>query len=68
MIVALVTMLLGLTAGVKTIEVAVAEPVARVEMLLDGAAAGVLDGPPWSLEVDLSRRSIRVIQPAAQKR
>ncbi len=53
MIVAFVTMLLGLTAGVKTIEVAVPEPTARVEMLLDGATVSVLTGPPWSLEVDL---------------
>ena len=53
MIVAFVTLLLGLTAGVKTIEVAVAEPVSQVELRLDGAIAGVLDGPPWRLEVDL---------------
>ncbi len=53
MIVAFVTMLLGLTAGVKTIEVAVGEPVARVEVLLDGAAVGEMTGEPWKLEVDL---------------
>ena len=53
MIVAFVTMLLGLTAGIKTIEVAVAETTARVEILLDGRAAGVLTGPPWRLEIDL---------------
>ncbi len=53
MIVAFVTMLLGLTAGVRTVEVAVAEPVARVEILFDGAAVGVITGEPWRLEVDL---------------
>ncbi len=53
MIVAFVTVLLGLTAGVRTIEMAVAEPVAQVELRLDGAAAGVLTGEPWRLEVDL---------------
>ncbi len=53
MIVAFVTMLLGLTAGIKTIEVAVAEPVARVEILLDGAAVGEMTAEPWKLDVDL---------------
>ncbi len=53
MIVAFVTLLLGLTAGVRTVEVTAAEPVARIEMLLDGAAVGVLTGEPWSLAVDL---------------
>ncbi len=53
MIVAFVTVLLGLTAGARTIELAVAEPVARIEILLDGKAAGALTEEPWSLEVDL---------------
>ncbi len=53
MIIAFVTLLLGLTAGVKTVEVGVADSVASVEVLLDGTAAGTLDGPPWRLDVDL---------------
>ncbi|MCP4655891.1 MAG: hypothetical protein GY856_10785 [bacterium] len=52
MIVAFVTMFLGLMGGVRTVELAVGEPVAQVEILLDGASVGVLTREPWSLEVD----------------
>lgn len=52
MIVAFVSVFLGLMAGPRAVEVAVGEPVAQVEVLLDGAAVGVLAGEPWSLEVD----------------
>ncbi len=51
-----VTLLLGLTLGVKPIEVAVAGDAAAVEMRLDGRAVGRLEGPPWRLEVDFGHR------------
>ncbi len=52
MIVAFITMFLGLMGGVRPVELAVAEPVAQVEILLDGASVGTLTQEPWSLEVD----------------
>ncbi len=51
-----VTLLLGLTLGVKPVEVAVAGDVAAVELRLDGRSIGRLEGPPWTLEVDFGHR------------
>jgi VWFA-related protein len=52
MIVAFVTVLLGLTAGVRSVELAVGQQVAEVEILLDEVSVGLLVGEPWRLEVD----------------
>lgn len=41
------TLFLNLTAGVLPVAVSVADPVARVELVLDGERVGALDGPPW---------------------
>jgi hypothetical protein len=46
------TLLAGLVLGVQTIEVAVAGPVARVELQLDGELLAELDGPPWIARCD----------------
>ncbi len=49
----ILTLFLGLYHGVQTVELEVGEPVAAVELRLDGEAAGTLSGPPWKLAVDL---------------
>ncbi len=46
------TLFLGLFSGPQTVELRVAEPVAAVELRLDGRAAGILTRAPWKLEVD----------------
>lgn len=51
--IAFVTLLLGLISGIYPIEVAVSGPVAAVELTLDGAPAGRLEGPPWVARVNL---------------
>ena len=48
-----VSLLLGLVIGVQAVEVQVAEPVARVEMVLDGEVVAAAAEPPWSFDVDL---------------
>src|SRR5215208_5496774 len=44
--IAFLTFFLSLTSGAHPVEVSVAGPVAAVELLLDGAPVGRLDGPP----------------------
>jgi hypothetical protein len=51
--IAFVTLFLGLISGVYPIEVKVGGPVASVELMLDGATAGRIAGPPWVVRVDL---------------
>jgi hypothetical protein len=51
--IAFVTLLLGLISGVYPIEVAVSGPVVAVELTVDGAPAGRIEGPPWVARVDL---------------
>jgi hypothetical protein len=51
--IAFVTLFLGLISGVYPIEVKVGGPVAAVELMLDGAPAGRIAGPPWVARVDL---------------
>jgi hypothetical protein len=51
--IAFLTLLLGLIAGVYPIEVTVSGPVAAVEFVLDGTVVGRIDGPPWRAPVDL---------------
>ncbi len=50
--IAFVSLFLGLLTGPQTVELAVAEKVASVELRLDGAVVGTLSGPPWQLEID----------------
>jgi len=50
--IAFVTLLLGLTSGLYPIEVTVSGPVAAVEVVLDGAPAARIAGPPWKTQVD----------------
>jgi hypothetical protein len=47
------TVFLGLITGPCRVDLTVREPVAAVELELDGAVVGRLDGPPWRLTVDL---------------
>jgi hypothetical protein len=50
--IAFVTLFLGLTLGAYPVELAVEGPVASVELLLDGAAAGRIAAPSWTGQVD----------------
>jgi hypothetical protein len=47
------TLLLNLVWGPQTVELAVAEGVARVELQLDGAPVASLGEPPWRTTIDL---------------
>ena len=51
--VAFETLQLGIVTGIWPIRLMVAPPVATVELRLDAAAVGVLQGPPWAMECDL---------------
>jgi hypothetical protein len=50
--IAFLTLFLGLTLGAYPVEMAVEGPVASIELLLDGAPAGRIAGPPWKGQVD----------------
>lgn len=50
--IAFLTLFLGLTLGPQPVELTVTGPVAAVELLLDGAPAGRIAGPPWSGQID----------------
>lgn len=50
-----VSLFLSLMAGLQTVEVAVADEVARVELRLDGAVIGELTEAPWKIEHDFGR-------------
>jgi len=50
--IAFLTLFLGLTLGPQPIELTATGPVAAVELLLDGAPAGRLTGPPWKGQID----------------
>lgn len=52
MVVAFASLFLGLVAGAQPVELVVGEGVATVELLLDGAPAAEVAGPPWRVEVD----------------
>lgn len=51
--IAFLTLFLGLALGPLPVELTVSGPVATVELLLDGAPAGRITGPPWKGEIDL---------------
>ncbi len=48
-----VTLLLGLTIGIRPVEVAVGPGVAAVELRLDGLTVATLTQAPWKVSVDL---------------
>ena len=50
--IAFLTLFLGLAMGPQPIELTVTGPVASVELLLDGAPAGRVAGPPWTGQID----------------
>lgn len=50
-----VSLFLGLVVGYQTVALKVAEPVARVEILLDGHQVTAFDTPPWRGQIDLGR-------------
>jgi hypothetical protein len=52
-VVAFVTLFLGLDAGAQTVELLVAPPATRVELLLDGQQVAELSAPPWRTKIDL---------------
>jgi len=47
-----VTLFLALTAGVEPVSLAVEEPVARVEVFLDGRRVAEIGEAPWAADVD----------------
>lgn len=51
-----ISLLLGLVSGPHPVELSIVGPVAEVELRLDDRTVGVLDGPPWQLEVDFTER------------
>ncbi|HWN40668.1 MAG TPA: hypothetical protein VNW71_00515 [Thermoanaerobaculia bacterium] len=53
--IAFVTLFLGLTLGAYPVELAVEGPVAAVELALDGAVAGRIEGPPWTGQIDFGK-------------
>jgi hypothetical protein len=53
--IAFVTLFLGLTLGAYPVELAVEGPVAAVELVLDGAVAGRIEGPPWTGQIDFGK-------------
>jgi len=50
--IAFLTLLLGLNSGTVPVEISASGPVAVIELILDGAPAGRLGGPPWMARVD----------------
>ena len=50
--VSFVSLFLGLVVGYQTVTVKVADPVESVEILIDGRAATVIEGPPWQGGID----------------
>lgn len=51
-----VTLLIGLLTGVQAVEVTVGEPVARVELRLDGRVVAERTTEPWILRFDLGQQ------------
>ena len=47
------TLMIGLVAGSRTVELAAEPPVVAVELLLDGEVVGRRDRPPWRFVLDL---------------
>ena len=53
-----VTLFLGLVVGAHAVEVGVGAGVARVELLLDGEPAAVLEAPTWRGDVDFGEELV----------
>jgi hypothetical protein len=51
--VSFLSLFLGLVVGHQTVTVEVVEPVAHVEILLDGRSVETFEAPPWSGQIDL---------------
>jgi hypothetical protein len=54
-IISFTSLFLGLITGIHPVEVAVAKPVAVVELRLDGRTVGVMRQPPWSMPCDFGK-------------
>src|SRR5687768_10951002 len=50
--IAFLTLFLGLVLGPQPVELTVTGPVVAVDLLLDGAPAGRIAGPPWRGQID----------------
>jgi hypothetical protein len=55
-VVEFITLLLGLVVGPHTVEVAVQEPTARVELRIDGRPVAELSSEPWRSRIDFGAR------------
>ncbi len=53
--VSFVSLFLGLVVGYQTVELKVAEPVARVEILLDGEEVASFEAPDWRGQIDFGQ-------------
>lgn len=51
-----VSLFLGLTTGVHTIELEVDGPVASIEVMVDGKRIAMLDAEPWQVDYDFGAR------------
>ena len=49
----ILTLFLGLSTGVLPVDLDVPTSVSSVEVILDGVSVQVVDGPPWSFDLDL---------------
>jgi hypothetical protein len=56
--VAFASFFLGLVVGIQTVELRVGEPVASVDVLIDGRHAGRLEQEPWSLPLDFGEELV----------
>lgn len=56
--VSFVSLFLGLVLGTQTVAVQVADPVYRVEILLDGKPAVTFEGPPWEGKIDFGQNLV----------
>jgi hypothetical protein len=57
-VIAFTTLFLGLVTGPQMVQVEIAESVASVELLLDGALVGTITEPPWSVRCDFGQALI----------
>ncbi len=49
------TLLIGLLAGERMVELAVQHPITSVVIVLDGETVAELEGPPWRAKIDLGQ-------------
>jgi len=53
-----VSLFLGLVLGTHTLTLTVSDPILRVEIVVDGSSVGIVDGAPWSFELDFGDRLV----------